>query len=141
MKPLRAVFETREEAEAAREDLLLSGLAEGAISILTKDDLNGQTRNGNRRALPPALAILIAVPVTLILALLVLIVPGVAYALAAIALLTIFIVPARDSILDHREVLTARLTLLEVRSKRAGMTKARKILQRYEILSEERSSS
>jgi hypothetical protein len=141
MKPLRAVFETREKAEAAREELLRSGIVNDAIRIATKDDLNDSlAKGGGKRAVPAGLALVIAVPGTLILALFVLIVPGVAYALAAVALLTVFFTPARDSILDHREVLMAGLTLLEVRSRGAGMTRARKILQRYEVLSENGSS-
>jgi hypothetical protein len=134
MTKLLALFETREEAETVRDEILRTGIEANAIRLATKDDLSSSESMAAgvpRNAL--ILSLVSAVPITLILALCTLIIPGAGYLLTAIAIVTLFITRPGDIITEHRESLLAGHALLVVSSPRASTRHVREILRRYEI--------
>lgn len=141
MTTLLTLFKTRGEAEMVRDEILSAGIGVDSIDIATKDDLNEpESMEAGKRGRALTLLIVSVLSITLFLALCTLIVPGVGYVLSAAAILIIVITRPRDTISEHREELLSDLTLLVVRSPRASTKNVRKILQRYETLSERRSS-
>ncbi len=130
MRVLRVLLATRGAAAAAQGELMRAGVPDDAIRIRTGSDLESADEP-DRGARTTRLAIFLAVPITLALALCTLIVPGVGYALAVLAAAVIFATRHRDPVTDYREALSSGLVLLVVEAPGGVAKTATEIVRRF----------